>query len=195
MAEYTLTNTAAVVDASIQKVANATTSPLDGSPLMVTSGGVKAYVDDQISSIPITQIGVITSVSRSVVDGSNGTGVTLPSLSAPVVTSGSVDQPTHVLSSQSSTVLTTPSQGTSVIHVSVIFVDTDSSSGDSYVFSLLINGDYIASIDPTINNNTPYLLNFTGYVPPSSTVTFRITAYSGATERTINGDITCVNYQ
>tara|TARA_R110000772_G_scaffold57632_3_gene130362 strand:- start:184 stop:792 length:609 start_codon:yes stop_codon:yes gene_type:complete len=45
MAEYTLTNSAAVVDASIQKVANATTTPTDGSPLMVTSGGVKNYVD------------------------------------------------------------------------------------------------------------------------------------------------------
>ena len=53
MAEYTLTNSAAVVDASIQKVANATTTPTDGSPLMVTSGGVKAYVDTQIGAIPV----------------------------------------------------------------------------------------------------------------------------------------------
>lgn len=45
MAEYTLTNTAAVVDASIQKVANADTTPIDSSPNMVTSGGVKAFVD------------------------------------------------------------------------------------------------------------------------------------------------------
>lgn len=51
MAEYTLTNSAAVVDASIQKVANATTTPTDSSPLMVTSGGVKAYVDTQDTAL------------------------------------------------------------------------------------------------------------------------------------------------
>ena len=51
MAEYTLTNSAAVVDASIQKVANATTTPSSGSPLMVTSGGVKAYVDTQDNAL------------------------------------------------------------------------------------------------------------------------------------------------
>ena len=55
MAEYTLTNSAAVVDASIQKVANANTTPTDLSPLMVTSGGVKAYVDAQDTALE-TQI-------------------------------------------------------------------------------------------------------------------------------------------
>tara|TARA_R110000782_G_scaffold264641_1_gene357911 strand:- start:347 stop:946 length:600 start_codon:yes stop_codon:yes gene_type:complete len=54
MAEYTLTNSAAVVDASIQKVANATTTPLDGNPNMVTSGGVKAYVDTAVISLNTT---------------------------------------------------------------------------------------------------------------------------------------------
>jgi effector-binding domain-containing protein len=54
MGEYTLSNSAAVVDASIQKVAGATTTPIDGSPLMVTSGGVKAYVDTQITNNPVT---------------------------------------------------------------------------------------------------------------------------------------------
>ena len=63
MAEYTLTNTAAVVDASIQKVANATTTPLDDNPNMVTSGGVKAYVDTQVSAInTITTANVVQSV-------------------------------------------------------------------------------------------------------------------------------------
>ena len=51
MAEYTLTNSAAVVDASIQKVAGADTTPSSGSPLMVTSGGVKAYVDTQDTAL------------------------------------------------------------------------------------------------------------------------------------------------
>jgi hypothetical protein len=54
MGEYTLSNSAAVVDASIQKVAGATTTPIDGSPLMVTSGGVKAYVDTAVTSLNTT---------------------------------------------------------------------------------------------------------------------------------------------
>jgi len=53
MAEYTLTNSAAVVDASIQKVAGADTTPTDISPLMVTSGGVKAYVDTAIAGVDV----------------------------------------------------------------------------------------------------------------------------------------------
>lgn len=53
MSTYTLTNTASVVDASIQKVANATTTPTDSSPLMVTSGGVKAYVDTQDTALDL----------------------------------------------------------------------------------------------------------------------------------------------
>tara|TARA_R110000803_G_scaffold41983_2_gene90126 strand:- start:2218 stop:2844 length:627 start_codon:yes stop_codon:yes gene_type:complete len=71
MAEYTLTNTAAVVDASIQKVANATTTPLDGDPNMVTSGGVKAYVDDQNTALE-AQILAIESELQN-----NTTGVSL----------------------------------------------------------------------------------------------------------------------
>jgi len=63
MAEYTLTNTAAVVDASIQKVAGANTTPTDGSPLMVTSGGVKAYVDTEIANNPATAA-LITEVAE-----------------------------------------------------------------------------------------------------------------------------------
>ena len=55
MAEYTLTNSAAVVDASIQKVANADTTPTDLSPLMVTSGGVKAYVDAYVDNQDLTE--------------------------------------------------------------------------------------------------------------------------------------------
>ena len=63
MGEYTLSNSAAVVDASIQKVAGADTTPRDISPLMVTSGGVKAYVDTQISAInTITTANVVQSV-------------------------------------------------------------------------------------------------------------------------------------
>jgi hypothetical protein len=51
MSNFILNNTAEEVNSSIVKVVNATTSPLDDNPNMVTSGGVKAYVDTQISSL------------------------------------------------------------------------------------------------------------------------------------------------
>jgi len=51
MSNFILNNTAEEVNSAIGKVVNATTSPLDESPNMVTSGGVKAYVDTQIGAL------------------------------------------------------------------------------------------------------------------------------------------------
>ena len=45
MSTYTLNNSAGDIDSALQKVVAVTTTPLDGNPNMVTSGGVKAYVD------------------------------------------------------------------------------------------------------------------------------------------------------
>jgi len=64
MAEYTLTNTAAVVDASIQKVAGADTTPTDGSPSMVTSGGVKAFVDTEVGAVDSRVVTLETAVAE-----------------------------------------------------------------------------------------------------------------------------------
>jgi hypothetical protein len=65
MAEYTLTNSAAVVDASIQKVANADTTPVDASPNMITSGGVKAYVDAQDTTLEAQVLANTTAIANS----------------------------------------------------------------------------------------------------------------------------------
>jgi len=54
MSTFTLTNSAADIDSALQKVVSATTTPTDLSPLMVTSGGVKAYVDTEIANNPAT---------------------------------------------------------------------------------------------------------------------------------------------
>ena len=48
MSEYTLSNSAAVIDAAISSVAGADATPTDGSQNMVTSGGVKTYVDGAV---------------------------------------------------------------------------------------------------------------------------------------------------
>ena len=55
MSTYTLNNSATDIDDALQKVVAVTTTPLDGNPNMVTSGGVKAYVDTQDTALE-TQI-------------------------------------------------------------------------------------------------------------------------------------------
>ena len=51
MSEYTLSNSAAVIDAAISSVAGADNTPTASSQNMVTSGGVKNYVDTAIASV------------------------------------------------------------------------------------------------------------------------------------------------
>jgi hypothetical protein len=51
MSEYTLSNPAAVIDAAISSVAGADNTPTASSQNMVTSGGVKTYVDTVVSSL------------------------------------------------------------------------------------------------------------------------------------------------
>jgi hypothetical protein len=48
MSEYTLSNSAAVIDAAISSVAGADATPTAGSQNMVTSSGVKTYVDGTV---------------------------------------------------------------------------------------------------------------------------------------------------
>jgi hypothetical protein len=63
MANYILDNTAADVNIAIGQVLNADTTPILNSSQLVTSGGVKAYVDNQISTIStITTANVVQSV-------------------------------------------------------------------------------------------------------------------------------------
>jgi hypothetical protein len=50
MAEYTLTLTAAEIDIALNRVTNPDQAPLFNSEELVTSGGVKNYVDTQVSS-------------------------------------------------------------------------------------------------------------------------------------------------
>lgn len=57
MPEYTLSNPAAVIDAAISSVAGADNTPTASSQNMVTSGGVKNYVDNQLfAAYPIGSV-------------------------------------------------------------------------------------------------------------------------------------------
>lgn len=61
MPTYTLNNTAGDIDSALQKVVGANTTPIDNSPNMVTSGGVKSYVDN-ISDALETQVNNLSSI-------------------------------------------------------------------------------------------------------------------------------------
>ena len=65
MATFTLTNSAGDIDSALQKVVSATTTPTDGSPLMVTSGGVKAYVDTQDAALETQILANTTAIASS----------------------------------------------------------------------------------------------------------------------------------
>jgi len=53
MSEYTLSNSAAVIDAAISSVAGADNTPTASSQNMVTSGGVRNYVDTAIAGVDV----------------------------------------------------------------------------------------------------------------------------------------------
>jgi hypothetical protein len=62
MAEYTLTLTAAEIDIALNRVTNPDQAPLFNSEELVTSGGVKNYVDTQISVLN----GIVTDLANEV---------------------------------------------------------------------------------------------------------------------------------
>jgi len=51
MSEYTLSNSAAIIDSAITRVASADTEPTANSENMVTSKGVKQYVDGEVTTL------------------------------------------------------------------------------------------------------------------------------------------------
>ena len=63
MSTYTLNNSATDIDSALQKVVAATTTPTDQSPLMVTSGGVKAYVDTEVSALETSIVAIEADVA------------------------------------------------------------------------------------------------------------------------------------
>jgi hypothetical protein len=135
MAEYTLTNSAAVVDASIQKVANADTTPTDGSPLMVTSGGVKSYVDTADTALETQILANTAAIAGSgvktakltVTNGSSSSDYTFPF-------SVSVD-PDSLVSVSNNTV-SLPNAGTYLVGFSGSFSSSSNYAPTNY-FALL----------------------------------------------------------
>ena len=77
MSTYTLNNSAEDIDNALQKVVAVTTSPLDNNPNMVTSGGVKAYVDAQDTALE-TQVLANTANIAAIGSGIKTAKLTVP---------------------------------------------------------------------------------------------------------------------
>ena len=119
MSTYTLNNSAGDIDSALQKVVAATTTPTDGSPLMVTSGGVKAYVDTQDTALE-TQI----LANTAAIAGNAGSGVKTAKLTASNGNSSSNSNVTFPLTvssdpdsivSVTNSVVTLPNAGTYLV--------------------------------------------------------------------------------
>jgi len=204
MGEYTLANTAAVIDASIQKVAGADTTPKDISPLMVTSGGVKAYVDTQDTALETqinnleSEVANLSPVTISTCSLSKAANTTNDNIVFSGLTKrfGS-DDTIHQLVISSTYVLKTPTAGVSVVSVNATINDPDDDANDNYILSLYADSGLIAQIRTADSfTTTIYQLCFSGYFFQNSTITMSVGRLSGAsTGYSVTGGITCVNYQ
>lgn len=203
MAEYTLTNTAAVVDASIQKVANADTTPIDSSPLMVTSGGVKAYVDTELGNLDPrftelqTEIDTLKVVSISTAGVSSATNTNNVAFTTANFVTG-VEDAAHNLERASTYIMKTPTGGVSMLSVNISWEDGDTGGSDDYILTLYIDNIVVARI----SSNTSFIdvhniLCYNSYVLPDKEIKASFISTGGSIfQRVINaGSITCVNYQ
>jgi hypothetical protein len=82
MPEYTLSNSAAIIDSSITRVASADTTPIANSQSMVTSGGVKAALDNLATGNTLTVDSFDASALDDSTDGLSDTDTAIPTCAA-----------------------------------------------------------------------------------------------------------------
>ena len=179
MAEYTLTNSAAVVDASIQKVANADTTPSSGSPLMVTSGGVKSYVDTADTALEAQILANTTAIAGSglktatltAADGSKYYNDNSANFYIPFTEEY---DPNDIIS-VSSGVVTLTSVGTYLISIDGTLQETDGDPADFWVAEVKKGSAVQKSVK--VNENTVAFNYIRVFVVPNTTTTFSVTFY------------------
>ena len=204
MPTYTLNNTATDIDSALQKVVGATTTPLDQNPNMVTSGGVKAYVDTQDTALE-TSISTIQSeldtlnvVSISTAGASSATNTNSVAFTTANFVTG-VQDAAHNLERASTYIMKTPTGGVSMLSVNISFNDTDDDTNDAYTLTLYIDNTVVAqttssSVPATVFAN----LCYNSYVLPNKEIKVTFTSVSQASSnarRITAGSMTCVNYQ
>ena len=202
MSTYTLNNSATDIDSALQKVVSADTTPRDISPLMVTSGGVKAYVDTQDTALE-TSISTIQSELDTLVVSVSTSGISTTSSSAVQFTTPNfvtgVQDAAHNLKRQSTSEMRAPTGGVSMLSVNATLKDRDKDTNDNFTLNLLIN-DVLVARTTTPNQsdgNTTYAnLCYSSYVLPNSKIKMSISRLSSASGGSIDtGNMTCVNYQ
>ena len=82
MAEYTLSNSAAIIDSAITRVASADSTPVANSQSMVTSGGVKAALDNLATGNTLTVDSFASSSLDDSTDGLSDTDTAIPTCAA-----------------------------------------------------------------------------------------------------------------
>jgi len=204
MPTYTLNNTATDIDSALQKVVAVTTTPIDGNPNMVTSGGVKAYVDTQDTALE-TSISTIQSeldtlnvVSISTAGASSATNTNSVAFTTANFVTG-VQDAAHNLERASTYIMKTPTGGVSMLSVNISFNDTDDDTNDAYTLTLYIDNTVVAqttssSVPATVFAN----LCYNSYVLPNKEIKVTFTSVSQASSnarRITAGSMTCVNYQ
>jgi hypothetical protein len=209
MPEYTLSNSAAVIDAAISSVAGADNTPTASSQNMVTSGGVKNYVDTEASALDtridgvesnLSALGIVSISTASVTSDQSGGFFSNPTASFGTGTSvKGVDAATHRLTKESTTVMRTPTGGDSILSVNIILNDNDTTSNDNYIANLLVDGATVARERTPWNETygSHCTLNYSGYVGKNKTIGISLQDLSGASASgiTYSGSLTCVNYQ
>ena len=205
MPTYTLNNSATDIDSALQKVVSATTTPTDLSPLMVTSGGVKAYVDTQVDGLGVAAL-------ETKVDSLVGVSVSTCSLSIPSsgnyvddVSFGSsnnisgVSGATHQLARLNTTTMKTPTGGVSIVSVNATITDIDRTGiEDNYVISLYTNGNLVAKTSTSSSEQyyTYAQLCYSSLMNQNNSITMSVELLSGPSYAfSVTGNITCVNYQ
>ena len=207
MANYILDNTASDINAALGKVLSPDTSPT-ATDALVTSGGVKNYVDTGVSALD-SRIDSIESTLSTLdivsISTASVTSVSAGSFNNPTVSFGTgtsvkgVDAATHRLTKQSTTVMRTPTGGDSTLSVNIILNDGDTTSNDNYIVSLLVNGAVVAKERTPWNETytSHCTLNYSGYVGKNQTISISLQDLSSASASgiTYSGSLTCVNYQ
>tara|TARA_R110000782_G_scaffold264641_1_gene357912 strand:- start:959 stop:1573 length:615 start_codon:yes stop_codon:yes gene_type:complete len=204
MSTYTLNNSAGDIDSALQKVVSATTTPTDASPLMVTSGGVKAYVDTAVVGLDSSvaalqnQVDTLDVVSISTAGASSTTNTNSVAFTTANFVTG-VQDAAHNLARASTYIMKTPTGGVSMLSVNISFNDTDDDTNDAYTLTLYIDNTVVAQTTTSSVPSTVYAnLCYNSYVFPDKEIKVTFTPVSAASSsgrRITAGSMTCVNYQ
>tara|TARA_R110002074_G_scaffold400237_1_gene595257 strand:- start:21 stop:536 length:516 start_codon:yes stop_codon:yes gene_type:complete len=171
---------------------------------MVTSGGVKAYVDTAVTPLNTdvseleTKVDTLKVVSISTAGASSSTSTNSVAFTTANFVTG-VEDVAHNLERASTYKMKTPTGGVSMLSVNISFIDQDDSTDDVYTLTLYIDNTVVAQTTTSGVRSSVYAnLCYNSYVLPNKEIKATFVSVSGAhtSYRQITaGSMTCVNYQ